>query len=119
MSKNVSKLSETPKPANMISVQEVIQRLCKKVAELEAKLDMNLKQIESKVGDQDSYLSNNTPDVDLINQAFSDINSRLLDCESLEARVVVLEGASGAAVAPAPTKKSRGTVKLDMEPKGF
>lgn len=111
MSKIVKK-SELPKP--MMSIQEAIQRLCKKLAELEAKVDLNLKQIESKVGDQDSYLSNNTPDLDLINQAFSDINSRLLDCESLEARVVVLEAASGA-VQPPTTKKSRGTVKLDME----
>jgi hypothetical protein len=106
-----------PKPPVMISVQEAIQRLCKKLADLETKLDLNLKQIENKVGDQDSFMSNNTPDLEVINQAFSDINSRLLDCESLEARVTVLEGASGA-VQPS-TKKSRGTVKLEMEPKVF
>lgn len=118
MSKNLKTISELPKPPVVISIQEAIQRLCKKLADLESKVDLNLKQIENKVGDQDRYLSNNTPDLDLINQAFSDINSRLLDCESLEARIVVLEGASGT-VQPPSTKKSRGTVKLDMEPKPF
>ena len=111
MSKNLKKINEAPKPV-MISVQDAIQRLHQKIVELETKLDLNLKQIETKIGDQDSFLSNNTPDIDLINQAFSDINSRLLDCESLEARVVTLESGSG--VTPPPsTKKSRGTVKLD------
>jgi hypothetical protein len=117
MSKVVKKANEMPKPQHMMSVQEAIQRLCKKLSELEARLDLNLKQIENKVGDQDSFLSNNTPDLDLINQAFADINSRLIDCESLEARVANLETASGAVVS-AP-KKMRGTVKLDLEQKKF
>ena len=111
MSRNLKKINEVPKPPVVISVQDAIQRLYQKIVDLETKVDLNLKQIENKVGDQDNFLSNNTPDLDLINQAFSDINSRLLDCESLEARVVALENGSG--VTSPPTKKSRGTVKLD------
>ena len=73
--------------------------------------------VEAKFGEQDTYVTDNIPDMDLVNKAVSTINSRLLDLEGLERRVATLEGASGITPVDSATKtpKKRGTVKLDLE----
>jgi len=112
-----------PQPPAVITIQDAVMRLNKRLMDLELRLETNLKQMETKFGEQDSFLSNNTPDLDLINQAFSDINARLLDCEGLETRVAALEGTDPQVSSPvpsvAPSKKSRGTVKVDVEQPGI
>ena len=41
-----------------------------------------MKEVENKFGQQDNYIVENLPDIDAINVAFEDINSRLLSIES-------------------------------------
>jgi hypothetical protein len=96
----------------MLSAQNAIYLVNNKVRMLEDKLDMHLKQIETKFGAQDAFVTDNIPDMDLVNRAIAELNKRILDLEGLHARVAAIEAASGAPVA-APNPKKRGTVKLE------
>lgn len=109
-----------PSPS-MISTQSAIYLINNKVQKLEEVLKLHMDDIEQKFGDHEAYVTDNIPDLDLINKALSDINTRLIDLEGLEARISALEGgpkpaspppAIGAPVAEKPAPKKKGTVKL-------
>jgi hypothetical protein len=56
-------------------------------------LKANLKSIAEKFGEQETYITENAPDISLINNAFADINARLVQLESLGDRLTVVEAA--------------------------
>lgn len=111
-----------PAPQNKISIPDAIMYLNQRITALETFMTNHAKQIETKLGDHENYISENTPDVDLINTVFSDINKRLLEVEGLEERVSKLESNTESdspktSLPSKPTKKKGGTIKLDMDQK--
>jgi hypothetical protein len=66
--------------------------------------------LETKLGNHETYVTENLPDLECFNTAFSDINKRLLDLEMLHDRVTALE--TNANIKPASTKK-KSTLKLN------
>jgi hypothetical protein len=95
---------------NLISTQDAIYHLNSKILALEGKLVKTVGILETKLGNHETYVSENLPDLDVINSAFSDINKRLLDLESLNDRIVALE--TNANIKPAASKK-KSTLKLN------
>jgi hypothetical protein len=95
----------------MISSQTAIYLVNNKVTALETTLAAHLKQVEAKFGEQDAFVTENIPDMDLVNKAITALNNRILELEGLHARVSALE--SGTALPAAPPKRVRGTVKLE------
>ncbi len=120
-------------PVNRISIPDAIKFINQRLISMETFMNNHVKQIEGKMGEHENYISDNTPDVELINKVFSDINKRLIDVESLEERISRLEqmvqpDKSSSPVTPTsptvqtpsiakPTKKKGGTIKLDMDQK--
>jgi len=103
-------------PPSVVSTQTAIYLLNSKITKLEELVKSHMNVIEQKIGEHESYVTDNVPDLDLINRALSDINSRLLDLESLDTRISAIEAASNLKPA-APAPKKRGTVKLaDLTP---
>jgi hypothetical protein len=99
-----------------VSAQTAIYLLNSKIGKLEELVKSHMEVIEQKMGDHETYVTDNVPDLELITRAISDINSRLLDLEALETRIAALESGAPAAKPAAPPKK-RGTVKLaDLTP---
>ena len=76
---------------NKISTQDAIYLLNSRIMSLEAMLKNNLKQVENKFGEHDTYITDNIPDINLMNQAFSDINGRLIELETLGTRLSTIE----------------------------
>jgi hypothetical protein len=115
-------MSKAAKPApivqpqsNVISAQSAIYILNSKIQKLEEMVKSHMDVIERKFGDHETYVTDNIPDLDLINRALADINSRLLEAEAFEGRIAALESASN--IKPAAAPKKRGTVKLaDLAP---
>ena len=66
-------------------------------------LKANLKSIGEKLGEQETYMTENTPDLSLINNAFADINARLVQLETLGDRLTAVE-AKLSIKSPASTK---------------
>ena len=95
----------------MLSAQSAIYVVNNKVTALETTLASHMKQVEAKFGAQDAFVTDNIPDMDLVNKAIAELNKRILELEGLHARVAALESAGGATVVAAP--KKRGTVKLE------
>lgn len=139
MSKSrASPQQQSPAPpqvqSGMISTQSAIYILNEKIQKVEGVMKLHMDDIERKFGEHETYVTDNIPDLDLINKALSDINTRLIDLESLEGRIAALESAASknapsspvptlsptpaaAPAAPAPAKKRGGTVKLaDISP---
>ena len=116
MSKAV-KPTPSPVQSSVISAQSAIYILNNKIQELEKLVKSHMAVIEQKIGEHETYVTDNIPDLDLINKALSDVNSRLLDVEAFDARISAIEAANNVKpVAPAK-KKERGTVKLaDLSP---
>lgn len=128
-----SKPAPPPPPApqpdmvNRISIPDAIRFLNQKIVSMELFMNNHVKQMEGKIGEHETYISDNTPDVELINKVFSDINKRLIDVELFEERIARLEqvaqiekSESPVNSSPAvvkPTKKKGGTIKLDMDQK--
>ena len=115
-------MSSKPKPQpfsqpTMLTAQSAIYMLNTKIQSLEESHRAHIFAVEAKFGEQDTYVTDNIPDMDLVNRAISTINSRLRDLEGLEARISALEVAGGAVVKP--TKKRGGTVKLDLDEPGI
>jgi hypothetical protein len=125
-----------PAPAqeqvNRISIPDAIRFLNQKIVTMETFMNNHVKQMEGKMGEHENYISENTPDVELINKVFSDINKRLIDVESLEERITRLEQMVQPDKSTTPTtptspmvqtpaikapKKKGGTIKLDMDQK--
>jgi len=111
-----AKPSAVQTPPSMISTQSAIYILNNKIQKIEEVMKLHMDDIERKFGDQEAYVTDNIPDLDLINKAISDVNTRLLDFES---RICLLESSEApkpSAMAPPPPKK-KGTVKLsDITP---
>ena len=123
--------SVVPPPNQLISTQTAVYLLNNKIQKIEEVMKLHMDDIEIKFGEHEAYVSDNIPDLDQINKALSDINSRLIDLEGLENRIAALENAlptslptplrptsppSSGAPTPTPTKK-KGTVKLtDITP---
>jgi hypothetical protein len=76
---------------NRMTTQDAIYLLNTRIMSLETMLKNNLQQVETKFGEHDSYIADNIPDINLMNQAFSDINSRLIELESLGTRLSTIE----------------------------
>ena len=117
---NRVKPRNTPVPVNVMppttmTTQSALYLLNSKIQNLEESHRAHMAAVENKFGEQDTYVTDNIPDLDLLNKAISTINSRLLDLEGLEARIAALEVAGGGTV-KAPAKKRGGTVKIDLEP---
>ena len=72
----------TPQPGGQLSLQQAISLVGTRINKLESTLSTNMKEVENKFGQQDNYIVENLPDIDAINVAFEDINSRLLSIES-------------------------------------
>ena len=119
--------------SSMISTQTAVYMLNNKIQKLEEVMKMHMDDIEGKFGEHEAYVTDNIPDLDLINKALSDINTRLIDLEGLDARIAALENGSKVnptkPVSPSPVSptlstssnsnstKKKGTVKLaDMTP---
>lgn len=101
-------------PPTMLSAQSAIYLVNNKVSALESTLASHMKQVEAKFGAQDAFVTDNIPDMDLVNRAISELNKRILELEGLHARVSALEAGAGVVAPVAPTpKKVRGTVKLE------
>ena len=116
MSKAGSRPSAPISSPALVSAQTAVYLLNTKITALEEKLEAHMKHIETKFGLQDSFVTDNIPDLDLINRALSELNSRVLDIEGFEPRIAALETAAG--TAPKPSKK-RGTVKLEIPEPGI
>jgi hypothetical protein len=105
-SSNQSKVS---KPS-LISPEQAIYMLGNKISLLESKFNKTTTVLETKLGNHENYVTENLPDLECFNNAFSDINKRLLDLETLHDRLSVLE--ANANIKPATTKK-KSTLKLN------
>ena len=93
-----------------ISTQDAIYHLNNKIGELESKLSKTVSILEKKLGNHETYVSENLPDLDNFNNAFADFNKRLLDLEALNDRIAALE--SNANIKP-PSSKKKSTLKLN------
>ena len=98
-------------PPKLIPVQQAIFMVNDKIKSLETKLNSTVSLLEDKLGKHETYVTDNMPDIDLFNTAFSDINKRLLDLESLNDRIAVLESNLNVKP-PTTTPKKKSTVKL-------
>lgn len=121
--------AQSPASSSLISTQTAIYLLNNKIQKIEEVMKLHMDDIENKFGEHEAYVTDNIPDLDQINKALSDINTRLIDLEGLEARITALENggakpaspssptsAASAPPAPNPAKK-KGTVKLtDITP---
>ena len=103
-----------------MSTQDAIYLLNTRIMSLETMLKNNLQQVETKFGEHDTYIADNIPDINLMNQAFSDINSRLIELESLGSRLSAVE--SKLDIKPKKSKKlPQKPLKWlrRLHPKGF
>jgi hypothetical protein len=94
-----------------VSVKDAIYLLNNKVESMNTKLTKTIKTLETKLGNHENYVTENLPDMDAYNGAFSDINKRLLDLESLNERILLLE--TKLEIKPTTSSKKKSTVKLN------
>jgi hypothetical protein len=99
---------------NKISTQDAIYLLNSRIMSLEAMLKNNLKQVENKFGEHDTYITDNIPDINLMNQAFSDINGRLIELETLGTRLSTIE--TKLDIKPTKTTRKASTEILEASP---
>ena len=99
----------TSKPA-LITSEHAIYLLGNKLTTLENKFSKTTSVLETKLGNHETYVTENLPDLECFNNAFADINKRLLDLESMNERIAALE--ANANIKPAATKK-KSTLKLN------
>ena len=104
-----SKVFHASKPS-MITSEQAIYILGNKLSMLESKFTKTTTVLETKLGNHETYVTENLPDLECFNNAFSDINKRLLDLEALHERVSVLE--TNANIKP-PAIKKKSTMKLN------
>ena len=69
-------------PSAPLTLQQAITLVGVRINNLEQSVNNNLKEVETKFGQQDTYIVENLPDIDAINTAFEDINQRLLNLET-------------------------------------
>ncbi len=107
-----SKVFQNTKPSkpSLITAEQAIYMVGNRLSALESKFTKTTNVLETKLGNHENYVTENLPDLECFNSAFSDINKRLLDLESLHERVSALE--SNANIKP-PTTKKKSTLKLN------
>jgi hypothetical protein len=88
---NASAAQPNPAAPRKITTQDAIHLVNSKIMSVDKLLKTNLKSIGEKLTEQESYLTENTPDLTLINNAFADINARLVKLETLGERLSVVE----------------------------
>ena len=104
----------------IISTQDAITILDKKIRKLEFTLASTIQMFEKKLGNHESYVADNITDSGNITDMFSSINDRLLDLEALNERITKLESVNdpepAVTQAVIPSKvvvnKKKSTVKL-------
>ena len=104
----------------IISTQDAITILDKKIRKLEFTLASTIQMFEKKLGNHESYVADNITDSGNITDMFSSINDRLLDLEALNERITKLESVNDPEPAVTqeviPSKvvvnKKKSTVKL-------
>jgi len=106
------KSSNSPQPRtskpSLITPEHAIYLLGGKLSALENKFNKTTTVLETKLGNHETYVTENLPDLECFNNAFSDINKRLLDLETLHDRIATLE--TNANIKPTSIKKK--SVKL-------
>ena len=106
--------SSNPPPrtskSSLITPEHAIYLLGNKLSMLENKFTKTTNVLETKLGNHETYVTENLPDLECFNTAFSDINKRLLELETLHDRIATLEANAG--VKPA-TNKKKSTLKLN------
>jgi len=106
-------MKKSVEPPKLIPVQQAIYMVHEKLQKLETKLSGTVSSLEDKLGKHENYVTDNMPDLDLFNTAFSDINKRLLDLESLNKRVEHLENTLNVKPPVTSTPKKKSTIKLN------
>jgi hypothetical protein len=111
-SSNNARISNVPKPSKtpLITTQDAIYMLSNKIAALENNLSKTTTVLETKLGNHENYVTENLPDLECFNNAFTDINKRLLDLETMNDRIAALE--ANANIKPTTSKK-KSTLKLN------
>jgi hypothetical protein len=107
-------MKKSVEPPKLIPIQQAIYMVNDKINKLEIKLSGTVSLLETKLGKHETFVTDNMPDIDLFNTAFSDINKRLLDLESLNKRIAHLEETLN--VKPPVTSgssKKKSTIKLN------
>jgi hypothetical protein len=99
-------------PPKVMPVQNAIYLVNDKINRLEVKLSNTISTLENKLGKHETFVTDNLPDIDLFNTAFSDINKRLLDLESLNDRITILESNLNIKPTAATPSKKKSTIKL-------
>jgi hypothetical protein len=106
-------MKKSAEPPKLIPIQQAIYMVNNKIHKLEAKLSGTVSLLEDKLGKHETFVTDNMPDIDLFNTAFSDINKRLLDLESLNKRIAVLEESLNIKPPVTTTTKKKSTIKLN------
>jgi hypothetical protein len=104
-----SNSSKGSKPS-LITSEQAIYYLGNKISVLESKFNKTTSVLETKLGNHENYVTENLPDLECFNNAFSDINKRLLELETLRDRIEILEATAN--IKPA-TNKKKSTLKLN------
>ena len=71
-------------PATALSIPQAISMMGSRIGSLENFTKTNLEEVEKKFKEQDTFIVENignVPDVEQINKAFTDIDTRLAICE--------------------------------------
>ena len=107
------KSSNSPSPRtskpSLITPEHAIYLLGGKLSALENKFNKTTTVLETKLGNHETYVTENLPDLECFNNAFSDINKRLLDLETLHDRIAILEANANI---KAPLSNKKKSVKL-------
>jgi hypothetical protein len=102
--------NQTKTTPSLITPEQAIYMLGNKISALENKFNKTTSVLETKLGNHENYVTENLPDLECFNNAFADINKRLLDLEALNERISVLE--NNANIKP-PSNKKKSTLKLN------
>jgi hypothetical protein len=106
-------MKKSVEPPKLIPVQHAIYMVHEKLQKLETKLTGTVSLLEDKLGKHETYVIDNMPDIDLFNTAFSDINKRLLDLETLNTRISHLESSLNVKPPVTSVPKKKSTIKLN------
>ena len=102
--------SRIPKQSSVITTTDAIYLLGQKLTEIENKLNKTFGMLEAKLGNYENTMTEGKIDNENINILFSNMNTRLLDLESLNERIIALE--TNANIKPATSTKKK-SVKLN------
>ena len=110
MKSSTSTSRNPPKQNSLISTQDAIYMLSRKITDIDIKLTKTISVLEAKLGNYENTMTEGKIDNENINILFSNMNTRLLDLESLNERIIALE--TNANIKPATSTKKK-SVKLN------